>query len=128
MKSFFTRFVVLTLLLTPLGLATAQGPAPAFDTLKADWVRPDGGYRISIAAVGADGRIEATYFNPEPSAVRQGAGDARRRDAPGVLRTAGGRLRGFDLRARLCPASDRLKGVYYQAVAKQKSDVYFMRK
>ena len=26
------------------------------------------------------------------------------------------------------PASDRLQGVYYQAVIKQKFDVYFMRK
>jgi hypothetical protein len=26
------------------------------------------------------------------------------------------------------PASDRLKGIYYQAVMKQKFDVYFVRK
>jgi hypothetical protein len=128
MKSFFTRLVVLTLLLAPLGLATAQGPAPAFDTLKGDWVRPDGGYRISIAAVGADGRIEATYFNPNrlPFAKAQAARDGATLRAFFELQAGGYAGSTYELAYE--PASDRLKGVYYQAVAKQKFDIYFVRK
>ena len=40
-----------------------------------------------------------------------------------VTFTLNGRRAAYD-----CSADDRLKGVYYQAVAKQKFDVYFVRK
>jgi hypothetical protein len=120
----------------------AQTPAPAapgkampsppatvgFDTLKGTWVRPDGGYRIVIASVGADGRIEATYFNPSqlPFAKAQAAMDGAQLRASFELRAGG--YDGSTYELTYDPASDRLKGVYYQAVIKQKFDVYFIRK
>ncbi len=109
---------------------TAKRSAPAevgINVLEGAWVRPDGGYTIAIKAVGADGRLEAMYFNPNPlpfekaQAVREGT----------TIRAA------FELRAggyggstytlTYDPASDRLEGIYYQAVAQQKFDVYFTR-
>ncbi len=81
----------------PVG-AGAQGPAPAstappaapatakpnLDVVKGTWVRPDGGYVIDVKGVGADGRLEATYFNPNqlPFAKAQASNDG------GVLRVA----------------------------------------
>ena len=70
------------------GNAVAQGaaptpsgaPAPAiatavgFDKLEGTWVRPDGGYRIVIGNVGADGRIEAHVLQPEPAPFCEGRG------------------------------------------------------
>jgi hypothetical protein len=138
-----TRLVSLlvALSLTWNAIAIAQTPpiatpAPApltaarsgFDVLKGIWIRPDGGYTIVIRSVAENGQLDATYFNPyqlpfaKALASREGS----------VLRAA------FELRAggydgstyelTYDPASDRLKGAYYQAVAKQKFEVYFTRK
>jgi hypothetical protein len=102
--------------------------AVSFDVLKGSWVRPDGGYTIVIKGVSATGQLEAMYFNPNvlPFAKAQAAKEG------GVLRVS------FELRAggydgstyelTYDSANDRLKGIYYQAVVKQKFDVYFVRK
>ncbi len=44
---------------------TAQSEA-AFGALPGRWVRPDGGYVITIKSVDASGRIDASYANPNP--------------------------------------------------------------
>ena len=120
--------------------AIAQGVAPtasgkaappanvSFDTLKGTWVRPDGGYRIVIGSVGADGRIEATYYNPNPLpfAKAQAAMDGAQLRASFELRAGG--YDGSTYELKFDPANDRLIGVYYQAVVKQKFDIYFVRK
>lgn len=118
--------------------ATAQVAGPAgpsagaaqagVDRLVGRWVRPDGGYVITIKAVGAGGKLDASYANPGPLPFYTAE----------VARDAGGELRlYFELRAggyggssyRLSydPSADRLKGVYHQAVARQSFDVVFER-
>ena len=135
-------FLGFALALPSIGAAAAQGLAPAIietaapavaesvklDVLKGAWVRPDGGYTIAIASIDADGRLEATYFNPNrlPFAKAQAV-----RDGP-TLRVlfelqAGG-YAGSTYTLIYDPTTDRLKGTYYQAVAKQKFDVFFARK
>ena len=126
----------LTFSLTTFGDAVAQAPstlqkavaAPEFAVLKGSWVRPDGGYTIAVNGVAPDGRVDALYFNPTqlPFARAQASRDGA------TLRvflelTAGG-YAGSTYELTYDPASDRLKGTYYQAVAKQKFDVYFARK
>jgi hypothetical protein len=114
--------------------ATAGTAAPTmtekvgFDALKGNWVRPDGGYTIMIRNISPTGQIEAMYFNPNPLPFAR----AQAAQAGGVLRVS------FELRAggydgstyelTYDPAIDRLSGVYYQAVAKEKFDVYFVRR
>ena len=136
------RIAVFALALASIGAASAQAQAPAMkgvappapvetaslDVLKGSWVRPDGGYTIVIKGVSPTGQLEAMYFNPNalPFAKAQAAKEG------GVLRVS------FELRAggydgstyelTYDSATDRLKGVYYQAVVKQKFDVYFVRK
>jgi hypothetical protein len=122
--------------LATFGDAMAQAPAtsqkavaaPEFALLKGAWVRPDGGYMIAVNGIAPDGRLDAIYFNPKqlPFARAQASRDG------GALRvslelTAGG-YAGSTYELTYDPASDRLKGTYYQAVAKQKFDVYFARK
>ena len=104
------------------------GVAPGFEVLKGAWVRPDGGYMIAINGVGPDGRLDAPYFNPKelPFATAQASREGT------TLRvflelTAGG-YSGSTYELTYEPASDRLRGTYYQAVAKQKFDVNFARK
>ena len=111
------------------GKATPSAPATVgFNLLKGTWVRPDGGYRIVIGGVGADGRIDATYYNPSqlPFATAQASMNGTQLRAAFELRAGGYDGSTYDL--TYDPASDRLSGVYFQAVIKQKFDVYFVRK
>ena len=132
----------MTLALASLDDATAQGPGPTqggasppaaaarvdVDVLKGAWVRPDGGYTIAIKSIGANGQLEAIYFNPNALPFAK----ARALPEGATLRVffelqAGG-YAGSTYELTYDPASDRLKGTYYQAVAKQKYDVFFVRK
>jgi hypothetical protein len=130
----------LALALATIDPLAAQGTAPAagsaaapaskpvtLDALKGTWVRPDGGYLIVIKSVGPDGRLDAMYFNPAPlpfAKAEATLGVSLR--AHFELRAGGYAGSTYDL--TYDPVSDRLHGTYYQAVAKQKFDVYFTRK
>lgn len=119
----------------PPAAASGNAPSPAAETavdfkvLKGAWVRPDGGYTIAIRGVAAGGQIDATYFNPGQLPFARAEAS---RGEGGTLRaffelTAGG-YGGSTYELAYDPANDRLTGVYYQAVAKQKYDVYFQRR
>jgi hypothetical protein len=113
--------------------ATAAPPAAAneqqakFDALPGRWVRVEGGYVISIKAVGADGRLDAEYANPRPLPFATALATSE----GGVLKLL------FELRAGgyggstytlvYDAASDRLLGVYDQVVVHQKFNVVFVR-
>jgi len=128
------RVVVLALAVTLSGTALAQGAVPSvvrkvsLDTLKGAWVRPDGGYRIEIGNIAANGGLDATYFNPNRLPFEK----AHATLADGTLRAAfelrAGGYNGSTYELTYDPGSDQLKGIYYQAVMKQKFDVYFVRK
>jgi hypothetical protein len=107
--------------------ATVVGAGAGFGALKGRWVRPDGGYILHIRDVDAGGKIGAMYLNPRPINVARA--EARR---------DGSRLQVFvELRdvnypgstytLQYDPASDRLKGSYFQAVEKQTYAIEFIR-
>jgi hypothetical protein len=100
----------------------------SLDVLKGSWVRPDGGYTIAIRGIGPDGRLDAMYFNPGqlPFATAQAGQDGNRVRAFFELRAGG--YGGSTYELTYDPADDRLKGVYYQAVARQRFEVTFVRK
>ena len=124
------------------GAAIAQGTAdsarelaaPAVatrisvDVLKGAWVRPDGGYTIAIKSIDANGRIDATYFNPSslPFAKAQALPEGSTLRVFFELQAGG--YAGSTYELTYDTASDRLNGTYYQAVVKQKFDVTFHRK
>jgi len=115
---------------SPVEKEAAPAPAVAFGpaALKGNWVRPDGGYRIEIKSITADGQIEAMYFNPNPlpfakASVRQDGQTLRV-----FLELRAGGYNGSTYELTYDAAGDRLSGIYYQAVMKQKFDVVFMRK
>ena len=133
----FGRTIAVALTLTVAGSALSQTPpsrpaaaAPAkvsAEVLKGTWLRPDGGYRIAINGVGPDGTLDATYFNPTrlPFAKAQVAQDGATFRVVLELQAGGYAGSTYDLLYE--PATNRLKGTFYQAVAKQKFDVYFVR-
>lgn len=108
--------------------SSARSTNVGINVLKGNWVRPDGGYMIAIKSIGADGQLEATYFNPNPlpfaraQAVREGAA------LRVFLELHAGGYNGSTYELTYDAAGDRLAGVYYQAVAKQRYEIYFVRK
>lgn len=91
------------------------------------WCRPDGGYVLEIRSVSAEGEAQAAYFNPQPIHVAQAK-----------VSREGGSLRvyvelrdvnypGSTYRLVYDPAGDCLQGAYYQAVAKETYDIFFVR-
>lgn len=128
----------LALALATTGPATAQQPAPkaastaaasaSLNVLKGNWVRPDGGYTIAIKGISPNGQLEAMYFNPGalPFAKAQASQTGTTLRVFFELRAGGYNSSTYEL--AYDPASDRLTGVYYQAVAKQKFEVFFTRK
>ena len=109
----------------------AEAPAAqadaAFATLPGRWVRPDGGYVINIKRVDASGKLDAAYANPNPLpfATAEAARDGKTIKLFFEIRAGG--YNGSTYTLAYDPVADVLKGVYYQAVAQQKFDVYFTR-
>jgi hypothetical protein len=99
----------------------------AFGALPGRWVRPDGGYVINIKSVDAGGKLDAAYANPNPLpfARAEAAWDGKTIKLFFELRAGG--YNGSTYTLAYDPAADVLKGIYYQAVAQQKFDVYFTR-
>jgi len=105
----------------------AVGSAPEFSSLVGRWVRPDGGYVVAIKGVNSDGSLDASYANPKPLPFSR-AEAMRDGDAIKVFLelTAGG-YAGSTYTLTLDPAKDILRGVYHQAVARKRYEVYFER-
>jgi hypothetical protein len=106
----------------------ALGPRNGFDALIGGWSRTDGNYHIVIRSVGADGVLQAMYFNPNP--LPFSLAQARREGGAVHARfelQAGG-YNGSNYELRLDAANERLVGIYYQAVAKQSFEVQFTRR
>lgn len=129
---------VLALTLTSTGYPQAPTKAEAarttaaamgsVDVLKGTWVRPDGGYRIVIQGIEAGGKLNAMYFNPSqlPFAKAQVSQEGSTFRVVLVLQAGGYGGSTYDLVYE--PATDRLKGTFDQVVARQKFEVFFVRK
>ena len=133
-----TYFAAMSLALA-LPQAQAQQPSTAtktqpsaesqavFSTLPGRWVRVEGGYVITVKAVDTNGKLDASYANPNPLPFYTAVATSDL----GVLRLF------FELRASgyngstytltYDAANDQLKGIYDQVVAKQKFEVTFVR-
>jgi len=98
-----------------------------FDKLLGRWVRLQGGYVITIRAVDADGKLDASYANPRPLPfyVAVASRDGSALKLLFELRAAG--YNGSTYRLRADAANDRLTGVYDQVGVKQQFDVVFVR-
>jgi hypothetical protein len=98
-----------------------------FGVLHGRWVRPDGGYVISVKAVDAGGKLDASYANPNalPFSKAEASWDGGALKVFLELRAGG--YNGSTYTLTYDPANDVLKGVFYQAVAKQSFDVFFVR-
>jgi uncharacterized protein (DUF2147 family) len=113
--------------------AVAQMTAPGaqaetgFNILLGRWVRPDGGYTITITGIGAGGKLDASYANPRPLPFSKAETSRDGQAIKVFLELRAGGYNGSTYTLVYDPAKNVLKGVYFQAVARQKYDVYFAR-
>jgi hypothetical protein len=99
-----------------------------FRALLGEWVRPDGGYVLSVTGITEDGKATVGYLNPQPINVA-GAEARQEGDVVGLF---------VELRDRGYPGStytlahdaqaDQLRGLYFQAAQRASYDVVFVRR
>jgi hypothetical protein len=96
-------------------------------SIEGRWVRPDGGYILTVELREGDAPPEVAYYNPRPIQI-----------ANARLTQRGSSLRLFvEMQDRGYPGSyydlsydsdsDRLHGIYYQAMQKREYHVVFVR-
>jgi hypothetical protein len=109
---------------TPLpAAATASG----FDVLRGRWVRPDGGYVVTVLAVEANGQLDARYSNPHVLPFVKAEATREGKTIHVFLELQAGGYKGSTYTLAYDPQKDILEGVYYQAVIQKKFDVFFIR-
>lgn len=122
---FFVRFVfpILFLAICSAALADSSG----LNDLVGTWIRPDGGYKLVIKSIGADGKAEAQYFNPNP--IRVSEANAALKDGTATLFVKFDDVNYTGSTYALTLASDkkRLAGKYFQATQKQTYEIFFER-
>src|SRR3954451_18303620 len=112
---------------TPAASSTSASPT-AFAALPGRWVRPDGGYVITIKSVDANGKLDASYANPNPLPFHTATATNDCGALKLVFELQAGGYNGSIYTLTYDVTGDRLQGTYYQAVAKQTFEVVFGRK
>jgi hypothetical protein len=148
----FTRKLILAILTTSLlsgcGKRESDSPASAgpaagvnatnpprstiathapYERLTGRWLRPDGDYILEFLSVASDGKMEAGYFNPQPIRVARAEASAVRGSTRVVVELRDVNYPGSTYTLTYDPGTDRLTGTYYQAVAGETYDVFFVR-
>jgi len=124
--------IVVVIGLTALGAwwwnqSRDAGTLAAFQKLEGRWQRGDGGYILDILGVDADGRLKAAYFNPKPINVSR-AEASMPGDTPSVfVELRDTNYPGSTYQLSYDPATDRLRGTYFQAALRESYEVVFGR-
>ena len=109
----------------------AEVPSSEFESdfgiLPGRWVRPDGGYVITIKSVDATGKLDAAYANPSPLPFAKAVAIRDGKSIKLLFELRAGGYNGSTYTLIYDPLNDLLKGVYFQAVLQQQFDVYFTR-
>lgn len=112
-------------------MVEAEKPSVAsesgFDILRGRWVRPDGGYMITIQGVDPDGKLDAAYANPRPLPFAEARASRDDKTIKLFFELRAGGYNGSTYTLTYDPENDVLYGIYYQAVARQRFNVYFER-
>jgi hypothetical protein len=110
----------------PAEAAQSRG-AVDFQRLAGQWIRPDGGYLLRLSDIKNDGSLKAAYFNPRPINVSRALLRRTKARISVFIVLLDANYPGSKYNLQYDPASDRLKGTYFQAVEKQTYDVEFVR-
>ena len=108
------------------GAMLAQA-TPEFGKLIGRWVRTDGGYTIVIKSVDPNGKIDATYANPNPINVSKAEASVEGNSLKIFIELRGSGYPGSTYTLIYAPSDDSLMGEYFQAAIRQKFVVVFLR-
>jgi hypothetical protein len=100
---------------------------PGSARLTGRWLRPDGGYVIDIRNAQADGRLEASYFNPRPIHVSRAEWSAETNGLRVFVELRDQNYPGATYKLKYDADVDRLVGEYYQPIYQQTFEVAFVR-
>ena len=98
-----------------------------FQQLRGQWRRPDGGYVLAIKDIADSGAMDAAYFNPNPIHVAKAEATKDGGATKIFIELRDVNYPGSTYSLTYAPASDQLRGVYYQAVERQRFEVVFER-
>ena len=107
--------------------ATSASEQPDTQRLIGRWARPDGGYVLEVREVRKDGSLKAAYFNPRPIIVAKAVWHQKDGTLTVFVELRDVNYPGSTYTLQYDPASDRLKGAYFQAVEKQTFAIEFVR-
>jgi uncharacterized protein (DUF2147 family) len=108
-------------------LSTDEKVKPDFVLLKGRWLRPDGGYILTVKDVDPGGKMEAAYYNPRPINVSKAQVTREGANLKVFIELRDAGYPGSTYTLIYDPKTDRLGGVYYQAAIGQRFDVIFTR-
>jgi len=125
----FLFFVGLALLSCLAGGASAGNGDQPMESLRLvdRWVRPDGGYILELREFGTDGSLVAAYYNPKPIHVARAGWRPAREGLDLFVELRDVNYPGSVYTLHYDPVTDRMHGVYYQAMYQQQYQVVFIR-
>jgi hypothetical protein len=92
-----------------------------------NWVRPDGGYVLSVRTVDPAGPGEAAYCNPRPIHVARASVSSMGNSMKLFVELRDEGYPGSTYDLTYDPNDDTLVGIYSQAQIQQRFDVVFLR-
>ncbi len=115
------------ILFIPLQEAQSQSKNADYEKLIGRWLRPDGGYILVINDIDGEGNIDAEYFNPNDINVAKAQASMKEGQVRIYVEMRDIGYPGSNYTLTYDKENDRLVGVYYHAILKQKFDIYFIR-
>lgn len=100
----------------------------AAEKLSGSWMRTDGPYSIVISDVVEQGKITATYFNPNPIQVESAEWEVKDEQLTVRVALNDVNYRGSKYELIYDEKTDQMLGKYYQAGTRQTYDITFKRK
>lgn len=91
------------------------------------WLRPDGGYILTIRGIEAGGRVDATYDNPRPIHVAKAQAKCRGSELSLYVELRDRNYPGNYYTLSYNAGTDQLVGVYHHLGLNQEFDVNFVR-
>jgi hypothetical protein len=98
-----------------------------FGNLIGRWRRVDGGYIIDIRRIGANGQMDATYYNPKSIHVSRAEASLKKGAQYIFIELQDVGYPGSTYTLMYRPQQDILAGFYFQATMKQTFEVIFAR-
>lgn len=108
-------------------ISSAATSNSEFQKLKGRWQRPDGGYILEVRSIAPNGSMDSAYFNPKSIHVARAEASADGDAAKVFIELRDVNYPGSSYALTYDSASDQLKGIYYQAVERQRFPVTFAR-